>query len=311
MQLIRGLHNLSGFDGGCVLTIGNFDGIHRGHQAILDRLIHCAKERNLPSAVMFFDPHPEEIFRPDEAPARLSRFRDKINFLRSYGIEKLILVKFSRTFSQMSHEHFVQDILINKLAVKHLIVGDDFHFGYKRQGNYDYLKAQSSVGGYSLENTPTLSLDGVRISSTYVRQSLAENNLARAENLLGRPYIISGKIVHGDKRGRTIGFPTANVLLQRKISPLNGVYAVSVTLTSDPQHPAIYGVANIGTRPTIGGVRLQLEVHLFNWDKDIYGEHITVEFVSFIRAEKKFNDFAELQQQIARDSQRAKDVFNI
>ena len=311
MQLIRGLHNLSGFNEGCVLTIGNFDGIHRGHQAILDRLLDCAKEHNLASAVMFFDPHPEEIFRPEQAPARLSRFRDKIHFLRRYGIEKLILVKFSRTFSQMSHEHFVQDILIDKLAVKHLIVGDDFHFGYKRQGNYDYLKSQSAVGGYGLENTPTLSLDGVRISSTYVRQSLADNNLVRAENLLGRPYIMSGKVVHGDKRGRTIGFPTANILLQRKISPLNGVFAVLVTLTSSPQQPAVYGIANIGTRPTVDGVRLQLEVHLFNWNKDIYGEHITVEFVNFIRAEKKFNDFAELQQQIARDSQSARDVFNI
>ncbi|MEL0036706.1 MAG: bifunctional riboflavin kinase/FAD synthetase [Gammaproteobacteria bacterium] len=311
MQLIRGLHNLSGFDDGCVLTIGNFDGIHRGHQAILDRLLHCAEEHNLPSAVMFFDPHPEEIFRPDVAPARLSRFRDKINFLSNYGIEKLILVKFSQSFSQMSHEHFVKDILISKLAVKHLIIGDDFHFGYRRQGNYDYLKAHADEGGYGLENTPTLSLDGVRVSSTYVRQSLAENNLERAKNLLGRPYIISGKVVHGDKRGRTIGFPTANVLLHRKKSPVNGVFAVSVTMTSSPDQPPIYGVANIGTRPTLGGERLQLEVHLYNWDKDIYGAHITVEFVRFIRAEKKFSDFAELQRQIALDSQQAKDVFNI
>ena len=311
MQLIRGLHNLKKSEQGCVLTIGNFDGVHRGHQEILKRLINCAGNYGLPSAVMFFEPHPEELFRPDNSPPRMSRFRDKITFLRGFGIEQLILVKFSREFSQMSAEHFLKEILINQLGVKHLIVGDDFHFGHQRQGNFDYLASHCEELGFDLERTSTLTEDGERISSTAVRQALQNNDLQKAEKLLGRPYIISGKVVHGDKRGRTIGFPTANVLLQRKVSPLHGVFAVEVEFFDGKENVTIYGVANIGKRPTVGGHRLQLEVHLFNWSRDIYGEHITVKFVRFIRAEKKFADFEQLKAQIARDSQTAKDIFEI
>ena len=311
MQLIRGLHNLSKSERGCVLTIGNFDGIHRGHQAILKRLLECAEVCDLPSAVMFFEPHPEELFRPDDAPARMSRFRDKITYLKEFGIDQLILVKFSRQFSQMSAEHFLKEVLITQLGVKHLIVGDDFHFGHKRQGNFDYLASHCDELGFDLERTSTLMEEGERISSTAVRSALKNNDLAKAEKLLGRPYIISGKVVHGDKRGRTIGFPTANVLLQRKISPLHGVYAVEVSYQSETGLLTIYGVANIGYRPTVGGQRLQLEVHLFKWDQDIYSEHITVKFVTFIRAEMKFADFEQLTQQIKKDSQQAKDIFGI
>ncbi len=310
MQLIRGLHNLTKSEDGCVLTIGNFDGIHRGHQAILERLIRCAEIYGLPSAVMFFEPHPEELFRPDNAPARMSRFRDKITYLREFGIEQLILVKFSKTFSEMTAEYFVKEVLVKQLGVKHLIVGDDFHFGHQRAGNFDYLSRHCIELGFELERTSTLSEGGERISSTAVREALENNDLQKAENLLGRPYIISGKVVHGDKRGRTIGFPTANVLLHRKSSPLHGVFAVEATIAGCTQK-AIFGVANIGRRPTVGGDRLQLEVHLFNWDKDIYGKRITVKFVSFIRAEMKFVDFSELQRQIQMDSQQAQDIFGI
>ena len=311
MQLIRGLHNLKKSEQGCVLTIGNFDGIHRGHQAILKRLISCAENYDLPSAVVFFEPHPEELFRPENSPPRMSRFRDKITFLKEFGIDQLILVKFSRRFSQMSAEHFLKEILINQLGVKHLIVGDDFHFGHQRQGNYEYLSSHCEPLGFDLERTATLTEGGERISSTAVRQALQNNDLQKAERLLGRPYIISGKVVHGDKRGRTIGFPTANVLLQRKASPLHGVFAVEVEYTVGNNKVNIFGVANIGKRPTVGGHRLQLEVHLFNWSQDIYGEHITVKFVRHIRAERKFADFEQLKTQIALDSQTAKEIFEI
>lgn len=311
MQLIRGLHNLTDSLAGTVLTIGNFDGIHRGHQAILSRLRQCARDHQLPSTVMFFEPHPEEVFRPEQAPARLSRCRDKIAYFKNHGIDQVIVVKFNKEFSTMTAEEFLKDVLIGQLGVKYLIVGDDFHFGYKRQGNFEYLSSHQDELGYGLEQTPTLSDSEQRISSTYVRKALADNELALAEKLLGRPYSITGKVFHGDRRGRTIGFPTANVLLHRKNAPVKGVYAVEVHLKNQPELKVQYGVANLGRRPTVGGDRIQLEVHIFDWSEDIYSQTIEVKFIKFIRGEKKFNDFAALKRQIDSDATEARKFFNL
>jgi riboflavin kinase/FMN adenylyltransferase len=310
MQLVRGLHNIKSPGQGTVLTIGNFDGVHRGHQAILDRLIESAKEHDLPSTVMFFEPHPEEVFQGDNAPARLSRCREKVMYFKDYGIDQVIAVKFNQQFSQMSAERFLKELLIEQLGVKYLIVGDDFHFGHKRQGNFAFLKQHAEELGFGLEQTPTLSDAEMRISSTSVRNALANNDLALAEHLLGRPYEMTGKVIHGDKRGRTIGFPTANVLMHRKKSPLSGVYAVRVKLPDSAGDKILFGVANIGRRPTVGGTREQLEVHLFDWQKDIYGRAIQVEFAWFIRGEKRFESFDDLKQQIAADAASAKQFFN-
>ena len=312
MQLVRGLHNLNKSHQGCVLTIGNFDGVHRGHQAILNRLEVCANEHNLPSTVMIFDPHPEELFNKNNAPARLSRLREKLTELKKYHVQRVVLIKFNHVFSQMTAEQFVTELLIEQLGVKHLIIGDDFRFGYKRQGDFKLLESLAVKHGFQLENTKTLELDGQRISSTAIRTFLAVGELAKAETFLNRPYTMSGKIFHGDKRGRTIGFPTANIRVNRLKNPLNGVFAVRMLLSGkDAEQRQQPGVANIGTRPTVEGTQQQLEVHLFDFDEDIYGKYVVVEFLHHIRGEKRFSGLDELKQQISTDVKKAKQLLNI
>ena len=312
MQLVRGLHNLNKSHQGCVLTIGNFDGVHLGHQAILKRLEVCANEHGLPSTVMIFDPHPEELFNKDNAPARLTRLREKLTELKKYHVQRVVLIKFNQSFSQMTAEQFVIELLINQMGVKHLIIGDDFRFGYKRQGDFKLLESLAIEHQFQLENTKTLELDGQRISSTAVRTFLAAGELNRAEQFLNRRYTMSGKIFHGDKRGRTIGFPTANIRVNRLKNPLSGVFAVTMLLGVDvTKARRLMGIANIGTRPTVDGTREQLEVHLFDFDETIYGEYVVVEFLQHIRDEQRFNGLDELKEQISKDVVKAKEVFKI
>ena len=256
MQLIRGLHNLNDNHRGTVLTIGNFDGVHLGHQHILKRLVACAAEHGMTSTVMIFEPHPEELFNKDTPPARLTRLREKlVNFKRCH-VDRVLLVKFNKSFSSMTAEHFVNELLIKKLAVKHLIIGDDFRFGYKRKGDYQLLKALSEEHQFVLENTDTLMHNDQRISSTAIRNAIAKGDLDLAKQMLGRSFSISGRIFHGDKRGRSIGFPTANIHLHRKRSPVSGVYAVQLLIGDlDEQKTVVNGIANIGNRPTINGKR--------------------------------------------------------
>jgi len=309
MQIVRGLHNLRQTHHGSVLTIGNFDGVHRGHQAILKRLKECAMEHGLPATVMIFEPHPEELFQGQSAPARINRLREKLAVLKSFAIDRVIVAKFDKNFAAMSAEDFIQDLLHDSFGVKHLIVGDDFHFGHKRQGNYALLEQWSKRLDFSLERTSTLFHEQTRISSTAVREALSVPNLKLAKTLLGRSYEISGKVVHGAKKGRTIGFPTANVFLHRVNSPIAGVFAVHVTLPNKPNLGIIKGVTNIGNRPTVDGTRVLLEVHLFDWQEDIYAEPIRVKFVNHIRAEKKFDSFDLLKRQIEQDVLIAKEFF--
>ena len=306
MQLIRGIYNINSTDNpdenkGCVLTIGNFDGVHLGHQQVIKALVEKAQRLNCVATVLVFEPQPQELFSPKSAPARLTRLRDKYVLLERLGVERLICVNFNRKFAQLTATHFVEQLLVEKLNVKHLIIGDDFHFGKNRQGNFATLCQAGKTFGFGVSDTASYKVSACRISSTEIRKALESNRLDDAEQMLGRPYSIIGRVFHGDKRGRELGFPTANVLLKRRVSPVSGVYVVKVN-TIDC---AYFGVANIGSRPTISGVRQQLEVHIFNFEQDIYGQSIEVVLLNKLREEQRFNSLDELKQQISKDSAQA------
>ena len=306
MQLIRGLGNLPQNLHACALTIGNFDGVHLGHQAILRHLRTKADELHLPMVVMLFEPQPREYFCAENAPARLMRLRDKLRYLKQAGVDMVIVAKFDRTFADLSAQQFIEDWLVRKLNVKFLSIGDDFKFGAKRQGNFVLLQQAGEKFGFTVEDSRSFCLDELRISSTAIREALANDDLTLAEKLLGRPYRILGRVIHGNELGRTIGFPTANIRLHRQVNPAKGVYAVKVRLKSGA---FFNGVANIGTRPTINGVNQLLEAHLFDFQGDLYGEWLDVELCHKIRNEMKFPSFDDLKAQIAKDVETAKNVF--
>lgn len=305
MELIRGLHNIRPEHRACVLSIGKFDGVHLGHQQVLQALIEQARLHNLPSAVMVFEPQPEEVFNPAQAPARLSRWRDKYNELKKLGIDRLICVHFNDKFAQQSAQSFVQDCLVNALGVKFLAVGDDFCFGQGRRGNFAMLSELGASYGFSVHSTQSFRLDDHRISSTAIRRALAASQFSLAEEMLGQPFAIEGKVVHGQKKGRTIGFPTANINLKRLRAPLSGVFAVCV----QHRQTSYYGVANIGARPTVDGESALLEVHLFCPPINLYGERLVVCPKEKLREVQKFANLSQLQQQIMQDVTHARDYF--
>ena len=308
MKLIRGIHNLSQAPHGCVLTIGNFDGVHRGHQALLQGLRAEGRARGLPVVVMIFEPQPLELFAADKAPARLTRLREKLRYLAENGVDYVLCLRFDRRFAALTAQDFISELLVKRLGVQFLAVGDDFRFGAGRQGDFLLLQKAGADFGFDITSTQTFCHGGVRISSTAVRQALADDNLEQAERLLGHPFIISGRVVHGDELGRTIGFPTANLPLRRQVSPVKGVYAVEVAGLGDKPLP---GVANIGTRPTVAGMRQQLEVHLLDVAMDLYGRHIDVILRKKIRNEQRFASLDELKAQIARDVLTAREHFGL
>ncbi|WP_312759409.1 bifunctional riboflavin kinase/FAD synthetase [Pantoea brenneri] len=306
MKFIRGIHNLNEQHRGCVLTIGNFDGVHRGHQALMSRLCEEGRKRNLPVVVMVFEPQPLELFAGDKAPARLTRLREKLRYLAEAGVDKVLCVRFDRRFAALSAQSFISELLVEKLDVKYLAVGDDFRFGAGRQGDFLLLQKAGVEYGFDVVSTETFCDGGKRISSTAVRQALAADDLALAQSLLGHPFSISGRVVHGDALGRTLGFPTANLPLRRSVSPVKGVYAVEVHgLTPEP----IPGVANIGTRPTVKGLRQQLEVHLLDINMNLYGRHIDVVLKQKLRNEQRFASLEALKEQIAKDVVTARQFF--
>lgn len=306
-RIIRDFHNLPSSPPGCVATIGNFDGVHLGHQAVLSQLAMKGDTLGLPAVVITFEPQPFEFFNPDKAPARLSRFREKIEMLRSYSIQQLCVLKFNQKLAQMTAQDFIQRLIVDGLNVKYLVVGDDFRFGKDRQGDFAMLQLAGKEFGFQVVNMHTFAVDQIRVSSTRIRQALNAGNLMLAEKLLGRSYRMSGKVAHGDKRGRTMGFPTANIHLHRRNVPLAGVYAVQLFgIEGEP----VQGVANIGTRPTISGEKALLEVHLFDFKREIYGEHVQVHFLRKLRDEQKFSDLAALIRQIEHDCQEAKSYFS-
>ncbi|CAM3843628.1 bifunctional riboflavin kinase/FAD synthetase [Xenorhabdus thuongxuanensis] len=298
MELIRGIHNIRARHHGCVLTIGNFDGVHRGHQALLKHLKQEGQRLGLPTMVMIFEPQPLEVFVADKAPARLTRLRDKIKYLAQNDVDYLLCVKFDKHFAANSPEAFVSQLLVEKLGVKFLAIGDDFRFGKNRRGDFHYLQQAGKQYRFDVASTDSFCDSGLRISSTAIRQALQSDDLALAEILLGHPYSISGRVVHGKQLGRTIGFPTANLPLKRLVAPVKGVYAVEVHGLGDTPLP---GVANIGNRPTVAGLGLQLEVHLIDTQMDLYGHHIDVVLRKKLRNEQRFASLDALKQQIAND----------
>ncbi|WP_213993982.1 bifunctional riboflavin kinase/FAD synthetase [Sodalis sp. dw_96] len=298
MKLIRGIHNLQARHPGCVLTIGNFDGFHRGHQALIAQLQSEGRKRGLPVMVMIFEPQPQEHFAGRDAPARLTRLRDKVKYLAQAGVDIVLCVKFDQRFAAMDARTFVSRLLVEKLGVRLLCVGDDFRFGACREGDYAFLQQAGAEAGFDVMSTATYTEGGLRISSTAVREALNGDELAVAEMLLGHPYRISGRVEHGDELGRTLGFPTANVSLKKRPAPINGVYAVEVSGLSATPLP---GVANIGTRPTVAGLVPRLEVHLLDVAMDLYGRHIEVVFRAKLRKEQRFASLDELKRQIQND----------
>ncbi|EXJ16644.1 Riboflavin kinase [Imhoffiella purpurea] len=306
------MHNLRPADRGCVATIGNFDGVHLGHRAVFRRLLARGREMGLPATVIIFEPQPMEFFAPAAAPARLTRLREKLAAIRDDGIERVMLLEFGPRLATMDARDFVQRLLLDGLGVEFLLVGDDFRFGHGRAGDYELLRemgeqAQDNGQGFEVANLHTIVHGEERISSTRVRDALARGDLMQAQHLLGRPYRIRGRVAHGDKRGRSIGFPTANIDLHRRVSPVSGVFAVTVEGIEGSPWP---GVANIGSRPTVDGRGDRLEVHLFDFDRQIYGQHLSVEFKLKLRDEKRFESFAALKEQIQRDAATARDFLN-
>lgn len=306
MELIRGLHNLTPRHRGCAATIGNFDGVHLGHQAVLGQLAQKASELGLPATVIVFEPQPQEYFHPDAAVPRLTRLREKLQALRRFGVERVLCLRFDDTLASMPPDEFIRRILMEGLGVRYLVVGDDFRFGRGRKGDFTLLQEAGKKHGFPVVPMLTFNIDDARVSSTRVRAALAAGDLAGAEKLLGRPYRMSGRVAHGAKRGRTIGIPTANVYLHRKATPVKGVYVAEVFgLDQEPLH----AVANVGTRPTVGGTRGILEVHLLDFDQQIYGRYVHVNFLHKLRDEKRFDSLDELKRNIHLDIDHAREFF--
>lgn len=308
MQLLRGLNHLESLAQGCVLTIGNFDGLHLGHQNVLNRLAQTAQEHQLPSVALIFEPQPLEYFLADHAPARLTRLREKaIQFAKS-PVDMVLVLPFNRSLADIDAEQFISDILVNKLKVRHLVIGDDFHFGKARRGNFALLQSKGLQYGFSVENSPSFEVNGLRVSSTLIRDALLEGQLDQAKALLGRDYSVCGRVAHGDKRGRQLGFPTANIEMRRKNIAMSGVFAVTL---SGLDNKLYQGVANLGTRPTIDGQsRAVLETHLFDFKDTIYGRYVEVHFKARIRDEMRFSSLDALQHQIEQDVVTAKHYFS-
>jgi riboflavin kinase/FMN adenylyltransferase len=309
MQLVRGQHNLHASHQDCAATIGNFDGVHLGHQAVFKALQEKAMHLGVPSTVILFEPQPMEFFQPQKAPPRLTRLREKLIHIRNCGIDRVVLLEFNQHLASLSAEAFVQQVLVDGLAIRHLYVGDDFRFGRERKGDFSLLQKAGEKQGFGVEGMDTICHDDCRISSTRIREALAAGDFSTAEFCLGRSYQICGRVGHGNQRGRTIGFPTLNINLHRSVSPVRGVFAVHVEGLDDEALP---GVANVGTRPTVDGKgRPLLEVHLFDFDRPVYGAQVGVTFIQRIRDEKKFSSFDELQQQILLDAARTRKILHI
>lgn len=328
MKLVRGLRSLASpktkhgseqhggavsFQSqGCVATIGNFDGVHLGHNVIIEQVKEKALALGVPSVVVVFEPQPQEYFRQSDAPARLMCFREKLVELQAIHVDYLVCLRFNDQLHEMSATQFIEQVLVTGLNIKHLVIGDDFRFGCDRTGDFSLLSKMGHAfidqdKGYTVENTRTVELEGDRVSSTRVRRALDSSQFAQAERLLGRPYSITGRVVHGQKLGRQLGVPTANVSLGRKVLALKGVFAVEATLESGE---TFQGVANIGNRPTVNGIKPSLEVHLFEFGETIYGERLRVVFRHKIREEQKFSDIDRLKEQIFKDIDETKTYFD-
>jgi riboflavin kinase/FMN adenylyltransferase len=305
MQVTHGFLKSGGVPTG--LTIGNFDGVHRGHRAMLDRLVAKARALGVPCSVLTFEPHPREFFSAATAPTRLSRLREKLELIAEAGIDRTHVLRFGAQLAAMSAERFIEEVLLRGMGVRWLLVGRDFRFGAKRAGDFAMLKAAGARQGFGVEAMDDVLEGAQRISSSGVRAALAAGDLEAAARLLGRPYTMSGRVAHGEKLGRTLGFPTANLVL-RRLPPLAGIFAVEAEV--EETHKALRGVASVGRRPTVkADAAPLLEVHLFDWNGDLYGQHLRVRFLRKLRDEAKYDGLEALRAAIARDAAEAKGYF--
>jgi riboflavin kinase/FMN adenylyltransferase len=304
MQILRGLYSNDTQD--VAVTVGNFDGVHLGHQALLSELRATAQPRGLKTAVVIFEPHPREFFTPQQAPARLTSLREKLELFATMGVDRVHVCRFDAVFAKKSAEDFIQ-ALQEKLHAKFVLIGDDFRFGSGRAGDFALVQKIGLERGFDVAAVHSVLHNGVRISSTAIRAALAEGQIRKAKEYLGRPYSISGRVVHGDATGRKLGYPTANVQMKHNLPPLKGVYVV---LAHAEGLGVLQGVASLGVRPTLKhDANAVLEVHLFEFSQQIYGKHLRVEFLQKLRDEQKFNGLEELTRQIALDVDNAKRWF--
>lgn len=310
MELIRGLYNLRPHQHGCVLTIGAFDGIHVGHQEMIRVLRDRARQHGLPAALLSFEPTPREFFAQVSGkgpPARLTRFREKFEALAGFGVDRFVCLRFDERVRRLGRDQFVGEVLVKALGVRHIVVGHDFRFGRDNQGDIACLRSLAASGGFEVTEVPPFEVDGERVSSSLIRTALGARDLTRAAKLLGRPYRMTGKVLHGEKLGRKLGFPTANLRLHRRTTPLAGVFAIRVTgggLTNAP------GVASLGTRPTVNGKELLLEAHVFDFDGNLYRKPLHVDFIAFLREERGFADLDALIAQMQIDAAQAREILS-
>jgi len=308
MQVIRTFEgeNLDVLSRGSIVTIGNFDGLHLGHRMLLDQVLERARESGLPAVVMCFEPTPQEFFAPQGPPARLMRFAEKRRALEEYGVDVFCCLDFDAELRGGSPDWFIQEILVKTLNVKHLIIGDQFRFGKDRAGNVDDLESAGDEHKFQVSGIANLESDGRTVSSTLIRRALSSGNLDRAAELLGKNYSMSGEVIHGNHLGRRLGFPTANIDPDRIHVALMGIFAVRVTGLGED---VLEGVASVGTRPTVGGTKMLLEVYIFDFDEDIYGRELQVEFVEKIREELNFPDIDALIENINNDVAIARTIL--
>ena len=306
MELVRGLHNLPARHRGSVVTIGNYDGVHRGHQHMLAVLQRRAEELGVPATVVTFEPTPREFFEGPAAPSRLTRLREKLEALELYGVDRTVVLRFDDRMRGMGAGEFVDRLLVDGLGARHVVVGHDFHFARRREGTIETLRQAGAAHGFTVEEVGEFLVDGERVSSSLVREALNRGDLERASRLLGRPYRIAGRVRRGRKLGRSLGFPTANLALHRKVVPLWGIFAVRVSGAGLRDYPA---VSSLGTRPTVNGTDPLLEVHLFDFDGDLYGHYLDVDFVARLRDEQKFDSIEALVEQMHRDAAAARRVL--
>lgn len=311
MELIRGRYNLKPQHQGCVATIGNFDGVHRGHQQVIARLREVSAQLGLPSTVISFEPLPREFFAPEQSPPRLTRFREKFVALANQQVDRFLCMRFCKRLATQDPEEFIQQILVDGLGVKYLVVGDDFRFGKDRAGDFAMLKAAGEKHGFEVVDTQTVTDETTRISSTRIREALTAGDMGQAAELLGRSYTMGGRVAHGDKRGREMGYPTANIAIHRKETPVSGIFVTRMHgLSCVEGGGPIDGVSSLGVRPTFeGDGKAVLEVHLFDFKRMIYGENVEVEFLHKIRDEEKFDSMEALIEKIHDDADKARAWF--
>ncbi|MGH8292623.1 MAG: bifunctional riboflavin kinase/FAD synthetase [Gammaproteobacteria bacterium] len=298
MELIRGLANLKPRHRGCAASIGNYDGVHLGHQQVLRELVTQARRRGVPAAVVVFEPAPLEYLEPDKAPARLMNLREKVQALAACGVDRLLCLRFNAALAQMVAAEFIERVLVRGLGVRHLVVGDDFRFGRDRGGDLATLQAAGAERGFEVQSLPGLLRTGARVSSTRIRACLAAGNLQLAAELLGGPYSLSGRVMHGEKLGKALGFPTANIALKRRVAPVNGIFVAAVRALDGATR---YGAAYVGKRPAAGGRETRLEVFIFDFKGELYGRHLRVELLHQLRDDAQFGSLEALKAQMAQD----------